>query len=87
MKGTINIAFPESLANTLRLSNEDFASEIKIVSLVKLFEIGRISSGTAAKTLGISRVEFLDMLSKYKVSVLGEFDTENLNFEKRQLPT
>ena len=79
MKGTINIEYPESLANSLRLNSKDFATEIKIASLIKLYEIGRISSGTAAKVLGLSRIDFFELLSKYKVSVLGDYDTESLN--------
>jgi predicted HTH domain antitoxin len=78
MEGTIHIEYPESLANALRLSSKDFAYEIKVVSLVKLYEIGRVSSGTAAKALGLSRIAFLDILSTYNVSVLGDYDAENL---------
>ena len=79
MKGIINIEYPESLANSLRLSRKDFESEMKISSLVKLFELGRVSSGVAARVLGLSRVDFLEMLSKYKVSVFGAYDLNDLN--------
>lgn len=79
MKGVINIEYPESLATTLGLSGKEFESEIKTSSLVKLFELGRISSGVAAKVLGIPRVDFLDLLSRYNVSVLGGYDLEDLN--------
>ena len=79
MQGTINITYPEYLAHTLKLSNKDFETEIKISSLVKLYELGKVSSGIAAKVLGISRLDFLDLLSKYKVSVFGEYDTDELN--------
>ncbi len=48
--------------------------EVKIAALAKLYELGKISSGKAAKLLGISRVEFLDLLGKYKVQI--EPDTE-----------
>ncbi len=78
MKGIINIGYPESLANSLRLSGKDFELEMKTSSLVKLFELGRVSSGMAAKVLGLSRVDFLDLLSKYKVSVFGAYDTNDL---------
>jgi len=43
--------------------------EVKIAALAKLYELGKISSGKAAKLLGISRVEFLDLLGKYKVQI------------------
>lgn len=80
MKGDINIVYPESLANSLRLSAIDFKNEIKASALIKLFELGRVSSGTAAKVLGISRWDFLEMLSKYKVSVFDD-GPEELNEE------
>ncbi|MFN2261673.1 MAG: UPF0175 family protein [Psychroflexus sp.] len=75
----IQIKYPESLANTLRLSAKDFESEMKISSLVKLFELGRISSGVASKVLNISRIDFLEMLKKYNVSVFGAYDLDDLN--------
>jgi predicted HTH domain antitoxin len=78
MNRVINIEYPESLANSLRLSVKDFENEIKISSLVKLFEIGKVSSGTAAKVLGLTRVDFLDLLSKYKVSVFEQSDFNDL---------
>lgn len=78
MKGTINIAFPESLANSLRMSEEEFGLEVKTSSLVKLYELGKVSSGVAASVLGLSRLEFLELLSKYKVSVLGAYDLDDL---------
>ncbi|MDA3892248.1 MAG: UPF0175 family protein [Salinivirgaceae bacterium] len=79
MKGFINIEYPESLANTLRLSGKDFESEMKTSSLVKLFELGKVSSGVAAKVLGLSRIEFLELLANYKVTVLGQYDLDDLH--------
>jgi predicted HTH domain antitoxin len=79
MKRTINIEYPESLANSLRLNAKDFEYEIKTSSLVKLFELGKVSSGVAARVLGLSRLDFLELLSKYKVSVLGAYDLNDLN--------
>lgn len=79
MKRMINIEYPESLANSLRLSGKEFEHEIKTSALVKLFELGKVSSGMAAKVLGISRIEFLDLLAKYNVSILGPYDLDDLN--------
>ncbi len=77
----INIEYPESLANTLRLSGKDFESEMKKSSLVKLYELGKVSSGVAARVLEISRLDFLELLAKYNVSVLNGFDPDDLNEE------
>jgi len=78
MKGVINVEYPESLANTLRLRGKDFENEMKTTSLVKLFELGKVSSGTAARVLGLTRLDFLDLLQKYKVSALGQYDHDDL---------
>lgn len=78
MDGIINVQYPESLANSLRLKGKEFEQEIKVSSLVKLYELGKVSSGLAAKVLGISRVEFLELLSEYKVSVFSVTDAEEL---------
>lgn len=79
MNGMINIEFPESLANSLRLSGKDFEYELKTSSMVKLFEMGKVSSGVAAKVLGISRIDFLDLLAKYKVSILSQYNNDDLS--------
>ncbi len=79
MNGKIAVEYPASLANTLRLSGKEFETEIKTSSLVKLFELGRVSSGVAARVLGMSRVEFLELLARYNVSVFGTYDTNELD--------
>lgn len=66
----ISVDYPEFLANAMRMNKEDFEQEVKISALVKLFELGKVSSGTAAKVLQISRLEFLELLEKYQVSFI-----------------
>ena len=52
--------------------------EVKIAALVKLYELGKISSSKAAKLLGMSRIEFLDLLGKYKVQIGPDTEEELL---------
>lgn len=40
---------------------------MKILAAVKLYELGRLSSGRAADLAGISRLEFLARLEQYQV--------------------
>jgi predicted HTH domain antitoxin len=68
MEKQIAISYPESLAFSLKMGNQEFENEIKYISLVKLYEMGKISSGLASTMLNISRIEFLQILSKYNVS-------------------
>ena len=81
MENVIQIGFPKSLAHSLKLTSDDFVTEIKISSMVKLYELGKVSSGVASKVLGFSRIEFFELLSKYHVSVLGNHEIEDLSEE------
>ncbi len=47
--------------------------------MVKLYELGKISSGIAAKVLGLSRLYFLDHIASYKVSVFNYNDLNDIN--------
>jgi predicted HTH domain antitoxin len=76
MSQIISIEYPDYLANSMRMNKSEFEREIKISGLVKLFELGKISSGTAAKVLELSRIEFLELLSRYSV---GFLNVEDLN--------
>ena len=68
MEQLISITYPESLAFSLKMENQEFKSKMKELSLIKLYELGKISSGLAAKLLNISRVDFIDLLEDYNVS-------------------
>ena len=68
MEQLISITYPESLAFSLKMENQEFKSKMKELSLIKLYELGKISSGLAAKLLNISRVDFIDLLKDYNVS-------------------
>lgn len=76
----IAIEYPESLASSMKLGTKEFAVEMKRVSLVKLYELGKISSGLAAELLNLSRIDFLELLEQYNVSYFHkglENDLEN----------
>ncbi len=65
---TLQIDLPDELVAVL---NETDVQAVREAALVKLYDLRRISSGKAARILGISRREFLDVLGRYGVS---EFD-------------
>jgi len=65
---TIQIQLPEEPLISLKETPLTFINEMKMLAAVKLFELGRLSSGRAAQLAGMSRVAFLLALSRYQVS-------------------
>lgn len=74
----LNISLPQDLAWLLKMEDSEFEREFKLLALIKLYELGKISSGVAARTLGMSRVEFLQTLGRYKVSLFNDSDLDQL---------
>ena len=61
----------------LKIENLEFKSEIKTLSLIKLYELGKISYGFAVKLLDMNRIDFLSLLEKCNVSYFyKEFENE-----------
>jgi len=56
---TLQIEYPESIPAALNLSSENFEKEARMALAMKLFELGRLSSGQAAALAGVPRVTFL----------------------------
>lgn len=63
----ITIQIPEKVLLAEKTDAQSFAREIRILAAVKLYEMGRLSSGRAAELAGMSRVEFLLNLNRYQV--------------------
>jgi predicted HTH domain antitoxin len=58
---------PDDSLLSLKLSDEAAGAEIRLAASVKLYELGRLSSGAAARLAGIPRPLFLSKLADYGV--------------------
>lgn len=61
-------------------STDEFVQEAKLLLALKLFEVGRISSGRAAELSGLPRVEFLYQAGRLGVPV-ADLDDEEMDRE------
>jgi predicted HTH domain antitoxin len=55
----IQIEYPEAWTAAAGSSSERFETEARLALAMKLFEMGRLTSGQAAQLAGISRLAFL----------------------------
>ena len=74
--GTIRIEYPEDIPAVLNPSPEKFEQEAKLSLAVKLYEMGRLSSGQAAKLAGVSRASFLLECRRYGAVTVDWDQTE-----------
>ena len=72
----MTIQYPEMLPDALRQTREQFEKEAKMAMAVKLFELGRLSSGVAASLVGMDRKAFLLKLHEFGVPMIHADEDE-----------
>ncbi|MEW6751247.1 MAG: UPF0175 family protein [Candidatus Latescibacterota bacterium] len=76
----VTLDIPEKVLLAEKTDTVSFARELRILAAVKLYELGRLSSGRAADLAGMPHVEFLLSLGRYKVF---PFQAELSDLERR----
>lgn len=73
------IEYPDTLPDVMQRTKAQFEHEAKMAMAVKLFEMKQLSSGMAAKLVGMDRVSFLLGLHRYGVAMIDLEENELLS--------
>jgi len=68
VKVQLSLELSEGLFSALRQGPGDFPKEMRLAAAVKWYEMGMVSQEKVARIAGLSRKEFLEPLSRFKVS-------------------
>lgn len=64
----IKLSLPDETLVALKRTPDQMAEEIRLAAAMKLYELGRLSSGAAAALAGVPRVVFLGKLADYGIA-------------------
>ena len=67
----ITFECPDDILRILGETPERFAEKGRLLIAIKLFELGCLSSGQAARFASMERAMFLDALKSYQVSAIN----------------
>ena len=73
---SVPIDIPEATLVALKLDAPGAAVQLRMAAAMKLFELGRLSSGAAAELAGVSRVAFLAKLNEFAVETFCQTETD-----------
>lgn len=74
--GTLVLEIPNEILVSLKESPQEFSKDLLMFAAMKLYELGKLSSGRAAQLAGVSRVGFLQSLSRYDVPIFNLTENE-----------
>lgn len=67
----LKIKYPSGFEHAVHMTKEEIEQHIRLMAALKMFELGKVSSGKAAELAGMSRVEFFETCGRYRVSVFN----------------
>ena len=72
----LKIKYPSGFEHAVHMTKEEIEHHIRLMAALKMFELGKISSGKASELAGMSRVEFFETCGRYRVSIFNYPDEE-----------
>ncbi|MDI6791596.1 MAG: UPF0175 family protein [bacterium] len=68
---TLTISYPDDLLLSLKETRKEFEQHARLLLAVKLYEMGKISTGMAARLAGMGRVAFMLELGRFGLSPIS----------------
>ncbi len=68
---SIVMSLPDDLATSLEMKPEELASQVRLMAALKMFELGKISTGKAAELAGLTKLDFIEACALYHVSMFN----------------
>jgi predicted HTH domain antitoxin len=72
----LTLTIPEETILALKIEPEQLQGEVLLAAAMKLYELGKLSSGAAANLAGIPKVVFLSSLASYGISTFKLTEAE-----------
>ena len=79
----LKLTYPKGLEEAVQTTPAELDTQIRLMAALKMFELGKLSSGKAAELAGLSRVAFLETCGRYQVSIFN-YPPEELAQELEQ---
>jgi len=72
----LKIRYPKGFEQAVHMTKEEMEQHLRLMAALKMFELGKISSGKAAELAGMSRAEFFEACGRYRVSIFNYSNEE-----------
>ena len=76
----MTLEYPDDLELAVQTTPEEMRVQIRLMAALKMFELGKLSSGKAAELAGLSRAEFFEACGRYQVPLFN-YPPEELEAE------
>ncbi len=83
----LKIKYPSGFELAVHMTKAEMEQHIRLMAALKMFELGKISSGKAAELAGMPRVEFIETCGRYQVSIFNYPPEEAKKEIKKDLET
>jgi len=67
----LKIKYPSGFEHAVHMTKDEIEHHIRLMAALKMFELGKISSGKASELAGMSRTEFIEVCGRYRVSIFN----------------